>query len=186
MQLLIVKLGGLCWIWFEECTGLWKLLSLYSTDCSYTSGMSMKKHSGSLVSKPGEKNNTEFTALEIGRKNQIHKVSLDRWTHRCNTGWVFRGAADSICVFCQLYKRNNFHPVYVLGHICTLNKQITHRLYSIFYKYHQNQLKSSKWRLIKKMLWQYWSRFSGLSGAHVVVTCSWTVQTQTRTKQTVD
>lgn len=97
MQLLIVKLGELCWIWFEKCTGLRKLLSLYSTDCSYTSGISMKKHSGSLVSKPGEKNNiyqqhhTEFTALEIGRKTQIHKVSLDRWTHHCNSGWVFRG-----------------------------------------------------------------------------------------------
>lgn len=41
-----------------------------STACSYRSAISMKKHSGSLVSKPEKKNNiyqqhhNEFTALE--------------------------------------------------------------------------------------------------------------------------
>lgn len=132
--------------------------------------ISMKKHSVLLVSKPVEKKNiyqqhhTEFTAIGIGRKTRFTKSVLAGELTFTTLGEFFRGATGSVSVFCQLYEMNNFHSVGVLGHICTLNKQITHRLYSIFYKYHQNQLKISKWRLIKKMLQVQWSLWSTCSG----------------------
>lgn len=110
MQLLIVKLGGLCWVWLGECTGLWKALSLSSTDCSYTSGISMKKNRHSLVSEPEEKNNiyqqhhTQFTDLEIGRKNRSTKSVLVGELTIATLG-EFSGKLQTLCASSASFMR---------------------------------------------------------------------------------
>lgn len=82
LQLLVVKLGG--------CAGFdWKKAQVFESHwaCLFHrlfihKCISMKKHSCSLVSKPGEKSNiyqqhhTEFTALGIGRKTRSTKSVL--------------------------------------------------------------------------------------------------------------